>query len=294
MGEAAKDLTNEAIISDTLERAPDVELSSEADGWRLCRWRQFVGSYTLPALPQPLFTVHIAGKSQVKTWENGAWSTMSSTPGCATIVPLGLSTGWLVDGELDVVTLSISTNQLKAAASPDQFKRMRFAFADPLGVALSRQVLAELYAPSAPERDVYVSALVNALKAHILRGSTTAGSSDIPTAGFSAYRLHQVINVVLQHPEGTYSLDEMAGGAGVTPSHFCRVFRTATGMSPHQYVMKAKLERAQQMLTQSQMQLSGIAEYLGFTSQSHFTRAFRQFTGKTPTDFRREQGGNAR
>ena len=294
MGKAAKDLTNEAIISDTLERAPDVELSSEADGWRLCRWRQFVGTYTLPALPQPLFTVHIGGKSQVKTWENGAWSTMSSTPGCATIVPLGLSTGWLVDGELDVVTLSISTNQLKAAAFPDQFKRMRFAFADPLGVALSRQVLAELYAPSAPDRDVYVSALVNALKAHILRGSTTAGSSDIPTAGFSAYRLHQVINVVLQHPEGTYTLDEMAGGAGVTPSHFCRVFRTATGMSPHQYVMKAKLERAQQMLAQSQMQLSSIAEYLGFGSQSHFTRAFRQFTGKTPTDFRREQGGNAR
>jgi AraC family transcriptional regulator len=294
MGESVKILTNEAIISDTLQRAPDVELSSEEDGWRLCRWRQFVGTYTLPALPQPMFTVHIAGKPQVKTWENGAWSAMSSTPGCATVVPLGQQTGWLVDGELDVVTLSISATQLKAAAHPDQFKRMRFAFADPLGVALSRQVLAELYAPPAPERDVYVRALVNALKAHILRGSTTAGASDIPTAGFSAYRLHHIMNIVLQHPEGTYTLEEMAGDAGVTPSHFCRLFRKATGMSPHQYVMKAKLERAQQMLAQSQMHLSSIAEYLGFTSQSHFTRSFRQFTGKTPTDFRRAHGGHSR
>ncbi len=254
MGESVKILTNEAIISDTLQRAPDVELSSEEDGWRLCRWRQFVGTYTLPPLPQPMFTVHIAGKPHVKTWESGAWSAMSSTPGCATVVPLGQQTGWLVDGELDVVTLSICTTQLKTAAHPDQFKRMRFAFADPLGVALSRQVLAELYAPPAPERDVYVRALVNALKAHILRGSTTAGASDIPTAGFSAYRLHHIMNIVLQHPEGTYTLEEMAADAGVTPPHFCRVFRKATGMSPHQYVMKAKLERAQQMLAQSQLE----------------------------------------
>jgi AraC family transcriptional regulator len=163
-----------------------------------------------------------------------------------------------------------------------------------LGVALSRQVLAELYAPQAPERDLYVTALVNALKAHILRGSSTAGSADIPTAGFSAYRLHHILNVVSQHPEVTYTLDEMAADAGVTPSHFCRVFRKATGQSPHHYVMKMKLDRAQQMLTQSQMQLSGIAECLGFTSQSHFTRAFRQHAGKTPTEFRRQHSGRSR
>jgi AraC family transcriptional regulator len=287
MGQAAKVLTSEPIISDALGRAPDVELSSEADGWRLCRWRQFVGSYDLPPLPDPIFVVHIAGKPHVRTWQQGAWSEMSSTPGCATIVPAGQKTGWLVDGELDVVTLSISATQLKSSPVSDQFRRMRFAFSDPLGVALSRQVLSELYAPPAPERDTYVSALVNALKAHILRGSSTANADDIPTAGFSAYRLHHIMNAVLQHPEGVYTLEEMAADAGVTPSHFCRVFRKATGASPHQYVMKAKLERAQQMLRESRMQLATIAECLGFTSQSHFTRAFRQFSGQTPSDFRR-------
>ena len=287
MGQAAKVLTSEPIISDALGRAPDVELSSEADGWRLCRWRQFIGSYDLPALPHPLFVVHIAGKPHVRTWQQGAWSEMSSTPGCATIVPAGQKTGWLVDGELDVVTLSISAAQLRTSAVCDQFRRMRFAFSDPLGVALSRQVLSELYAPSAPERDAYVAALVNALKAHILRGSSTAGANGIPTAGFSAYRLHHIMNAVLKHPEGVYTLEEMAADAGVTPSYFCRVFRKAIGASPHQFVMKAKLERAQQMLRESRMQLATVAECLGFTSQSHFTRAFRQFSGQTPSEFRR-------
>jgi len=93
--------------------------------------------------------------------------------GCRRYRPAGL-----VDGELDVVTLSIAAAGLKSTTASEPFRRMRFAFADPLGVALSRQVLAELYAPQAPERDLYVSALVNALKAHILRGSSTA---DVPT-----------------------------------------------------------------------------------------------------------------
>ena len=57
---------NRRIISDVLGRAPDMELNSIGDGWTLCRWRQFVGSYALPPLPDPNFIVHIAGKPQVR------------------------------------------------------------------------------------------------------------------------------------------------------------------------------------------------------------------------------------
>jgi hypothetical protein len=84
--------TNEAIISDALGRAADLEIGSTGDGWRLSRWRQFVGSYQLPALPDPTFVVHIAGKPRVKTWERGSWSETSSIPGCATILPAGRRT----------------------------------------------------------------------------------------------------------------------------------------------------------------------------------------------------------
>lgn len=278
---------SEAIIADALGRAPDVQLGSDKTGWRLSRWRQFVGSYALPAMPDPLFVVHISGKPSVKTWERDGWSETSSFPGCATIVPSGQPTGWLVDGELDVVTLSVASESLKASPALDQFGRMRFAFTDPLGVALTRQVLGELYAPATPERDVYVAALVDALKAHMLRGPIGAGAAKIPTADFSAFRLHTIMNGIQQRPEDEHSLESLAGQAGVTPSHFCRIFKQATGVSPHQYVMRAKLNRAQELLTQSSATLAAIAEALGFTSQSHFTRAFRQFTGETPSDFRR-------
>lgn len=282
-------MSDEDIISDALGRAPDIQLGAEHGRWRLCRWRQFVGSYALPALPDPMFVVHIAGKPSVRTWQRDGWSETASLPGCATIVPAGQPTGWLVDGELDVVTLSVAAEELQRAPVQDQFSRMRFAFSDPLGVALTRQVLAELYAPPSPERDVYVGALVDALKAHMLRGPAQASAADIPTAAFSSHRIHAVLNAILARPEEDHSLETLAAQAGLTPTHFCRVFKKATGMTPHQYVMRARLDRAQQMLAQSDVRMATIADALGFASQSHFTRAFRQFAGETPSDFRKRR-----
>jgi AraC family transcriptional regulator len=281
---------NKSIICDVLGRAPDVEMGSIGDGWSLCRWRQFVGSYTLPALPQPIFTVHIAGKPRVKTWDRDGWTESNSIPGCATIIPAGMPTGWLVDGELDVVTLSMDSEVLAGQPHADQFNRMRFAFADPLGVALTRQILAELYAPQADERTAYVAAMVNALKAHILSGPPTTGHpAEIPISDFSAYRLHKIMNLVLADPALDHSLEEMAAMAGITPSHFCHVFKRATGISPHKYVMKARLDKAQQMLVQTELGLAALSEATGFASQSHFSRAFRTWYGMTPSEFRRQE-----
>ncbi|GGY91634.1 helix-turn-helix domain-containing protein [Novosphingobium colocasiae] len=280
---------DEDIISDALGRAPDIEMGAEHGRWRLCRWRQFVGSYTLPALPDPMFVVHIAGKPNVRTWMRDGWSETASLPGCATIVPAGQPTGWLVDGELDVVTLSVASEELQRAPIHDQFKRMRFAFSDPLGVALTRQVLGELYTPQTPARDVYVGALVDALKAHMLRGPASATAADIPTAAFSSHRIHTIMNAILDRPEDSHNLEALAERAGLTPTHFCRVFKRATGVSPHQYVMRARLDRARLMLEQSDTPMARIADALGFTSQSHFTRAFRQFAGETPSDFRKRR-----
>jgi AraC family transcriptional regulator len=285
MDAATTTWTNEDIISDAIGRGADMALGSGKDGWCLSRWRQFVGSYNLPALPDPTFVVHIAGK-KVKTWQRDGWSENPSIPGCATIVPAGQPTGWLVDGELDVVTLSISSGELQATAARDQFSRMRFAFTDPLGVALTRQVLGELYSPQTDERTVYVGALVNALKAHMLRGPVGTNTPAFPTADFSAYRIHNVMNAILKNPESDHSLEAMAADAGLTPSHFCRVFKKATGTTPHQYVMKARLDRAQELLTSSDLSIATIADQLGFTSQSHFTRAFRQYSGQTPSGWR--------
>lgn len=290
MAIARPPMTGEDIISDCLGRAPDVQLGDAREGWRLSRWRQFVGSYNLPSLPDPIFVVHIAGKPQVRTWQRDSWSEGASIPGCATIVPAGQPTGWLVDGELDVVTLSMANAELRGAPAARQFEAMQFAFADPLGVALTRQVLAELYTPRDAQgdagREAYVSALVGALRAHMLRGP---GHVQIPTADFSGYRLHKVLDAILEAPEAPHDIEALAAITGVSPSHFSRIFKQATGETPHRYVLKARIDRAKELLQQSGSSVRQIAEATGFQTQAEFARAFRRETGEAATEFRQRR-----
>lgn len=285
-----KKLTSEAIIADHLGRGPDMVLQPPGDGWCLARWRQFVGSYDLPALPTPLFVVHIAGKPRVRTWMQGNWSESFSAPSQATIVPGGLPTRWLVDGELDVVTFSPDMSAIQGTPGLDKARRMRFAFSDPLGTALTQQLLAECYEERTPERAIYIDTLLAALKAHVTYGSRQRPAEAIPTADCSAYRVHNVINSIQRNPGADHSLEDLAARAGLTSSHFCRVFKKATGESPHQFVMRVRLERAQQLLVQTDLGLGELSDTLGFASQSHFTRIFRQATGRTPSAYRRNKG----
>ncbi|MEE2917186.1 MAG: AraC family transcriptional regulator [Pseudomonadota bacterium] len=275
---------NEAIIAETLGRAPDRSVGIGA--WRFARWRQFIGSYDLPALVDPVFVVHVGGKPDTRFWEVDRWSEARSIPGCATIVPAGVATGWRIDGELDVVTVSIPVEQLQRQQAAEQFGAMRFAFADPLAIALTRQILAELYAPQTVESAAYVDTLLTALRAHTLRGASPETGMAIPNADTSSYRIHLIMNEILAHPERGHTLEALAQQAGLTPSHFCRVFRKSTGTTPHQYVMKARLDRAQEVVGGSDLSIAAIADGGGFASQSQFTRAFRQYAGQTPSGWR--------
>ena len=280
------DWATEAIISDTLCDTPDIALGGPAEGWRLSRWRRIVGAYSLPPLPTPVFVMHIGGKP-VKTWDRDSWTENASMPGDATIVPAGMASRWKVDGELDTVTLSIAPHLMDAAADSTRFQQLRFAFTDALGSALTRQVLSELYAPESIERDGYVGSLMSALTSHVLRGADRPQTPVIPSSANSSFRLHTVMDQIKKAPEGDHSLEEMSAAAGLTPSHFCRVFRRATGTTPHQFVMRTKLDRARNLLGGSDLSMAQVADSLGFKSQSHFTRAFRQYFHETPSDYRR-------
>jgi len=282
---------NEAIIADALGRAPDFQLGTDEQGIIFSRWRQFVGAYDVPALPQPFFCVHVAGKPSIRHWDRDAWSGVHSVPGCATIVPAGQPTSWLVDGELDVVTITVNAPDIAAGTPIEQLDRLKFAFSDPLGVALTKQILAESYAPAGDDRYGYISILAQALRAHVLRAGVTAAAAEIPSGAVHSHRLHKVMNHVLDHPEQEHPVEQLAEMAGLTPPHFCRVFKKSTGMTPHSFVTRTRLEHAQRLLDQPELSVGLIAERLGFASQSHFSRLFHRVTGQTPSQFRQRTIG---
>jgi transcriptional regulator GlxA family with amidase domain len=98
---------------------------------------------------------------------------------------------------------------------------------------------------------------------------------------------------VREHVEGHLSqsmdLAELAAVAGLSVFHFARAFKQSEGVTPHHYLMRRRVERAQEMLARSELPLSEIALATGFSDQSHLSRHFRQILGMPPGRFRWSQ-----
>ena len=98
---------------------------------------------------------------------------------------------------------------------------------------------------------------------------------------------------VREHVEAHFSesidLAELAAIAGLSVFHFARQFKQSAGITPHQYLVERRIERAREMLARTDLSLSEIAIATGFSDQSHFARHFRQMLGMTPGQFRWSQ-----
>jgi AraC family transcriptional regulator len=99
-------------------------------------------------------------------------------------------------------------------------------------------------------------------------------------------RLQAVLNLVRDDLGGDLSVGRLARAVGLSEAHFCRVFRHATGVPPHRYVLGARLDLARKLLSQSTLPISRIAEECGFSSQSHLTATFRAAHSATPAQYR--------
>jgi AraC-like DNA-binding protein len=96
-------------------------------------------------------------------------------------------------------------------------------------------------------------------------------------------RTQEYINA---HLDSALNIEALAASAGLSVSHFSRSFVSSVGMTPHNYVMRRRVLRAQQLLSETDMGLVDIALSTGFSDQSHFCRRFRQLAGLSPKAFR--------
>lgn len=99
-------------------------------------------------------------------------------------------------------------------------------------------------------------------------------------------QLRVILAYIDENLSRTIALQELAGLFGWSPHYFCRIFKQATGVSPHQYVLRRRIERAKVLLRDHKRELACIALEAGFGSQSHFGAIFRRLTGCTPKRFR--------
>lgn len=82
------------------------------------------------------------------------------------------------------------------------------------------------------------------------------------------------------------SVQVLAAIAGITPHHFSAVFTSKMGLTPHQFILRTRIERAKAFLPDETHSIREISKLTGFQTQEHFTKVFRKLTGSTPTQFR--------
>lgn len=134
---------------------------------------------------------------------------------------------------------------------------------------------------------LYVESLTQVLVIHLLQHySKSAQIITSENRSLTHAQLQQAIDYIHTHLDRDLSLVELASVVNISPTYFASLFKHAMVISPHQYVIQQRVERAKLMLRKTNLAIADIALQVGFSSQSHLTQQFKRFTGMTPKQVR--------
>jgi AraC family transcriptional regulator len=227
------------------------------------------------------------GGSRVQEGRPGQWRS-TNLPTQSLLVPRGVPTHWHYSGAVDFAVFYFHADGgavMESLEALGQARDMPLPFSDPLVGAAALQLVEEL--PKGDGADEgFMQRLVAIMLEQTYRVLVAPGSKGISPRHVHFARLQAVLNLVRDELAGDLSVSRLAASVGLSEAHFCRIFRDATGVPPHRYVLGARLDLARKLLTQSTLPISRIAGECGFSSQSHLTAGFRAAHSVTPARYR--------
>jgi AraC family transcriptional regulator len=132
---------------------------------------------------------------------------------------------------------------------------------------------------------LYSDSLIRMLSVHLLyRYGTASGRQAASPKQLARKQLDGALQYIHAHLEQDISLDDIAAAAHVSSSHLMRLFKEATGLPPHRYLIQERIRKAQHLLL-SGRPVHEVAASLGFSDQSHFHRHIKRILGVTPREF---------
>jgi AraC family transcriptional regulator len=205
--------------------------------------------------------------------------------GQVSIVPPHLSREIIWERESELVAIYLDPGLVARATEGFSGKTVEivenWTASDPLIWQMGLALREELQRP-APER-LYVESMANFLAVHLLKHYSTAQKSPGELkGGLPKHKLQQAIDYIHAYLDRDLSLAELAALVQMSPHHFARLFKQSTGFTPHQYVIRTRVERAKQLLKEGKLTIAQIAYSVGFAHQSHLNRHFKRWLGVTP------------
>ena len=262
------------------------------EGIRLEHYRLPVGE-----LPEHTHSEHVVmislsdgARGEIRT-ASGTRISGTLHSGNVCVLPSGLAHRARLDNSSEHLAMYLDPSTLRRAASESKLSANfevveRCTRTDGVISSIGKALLGELETEGLSGR-LYAESLANLLAVHLLRHYTTgAGNAQRITGGLSAQKLRQVMAFIAENYSNDVRLAELANVAGMSSFHFAREFKRTTGTTPHQYLIKFRVERAKTLLAAAELPLTEVGLQSGFSHQSHFTRLFRRFTGTTPQSYR--------
>ena len=162
----------------------------------------------------------------------------------------------------------------------------QFKIRDPLIQQIGLALKSELELEGLSDR-LYAESMANALAVHLLKHYSVRTYKVCDCAGgLSKLKIKQVIDYIHDNLEQNLTIAEIAAVIQISPYYFARLFKQSIGITPHQYIISKRIERAKQLL-EEHSSIVIVAEKVGFQSQSHFTKIFRKYTGMTPQAYKK-------
>ncbi|MEO0930422.1 MAG: AraC family transcriptional regulator [Pseudomonadota bacterium] len=209
------------------------------------------------------------------------------------VTPAGMRSGWRWFARSDVIVVTLDPRRVEKFAQQE------------LGIMLDQNQLADLPQFRDPDlcaagvmlRDalenddltsgVMFEAMSRVLLVKLLQRYGQQRPEDVAlSARFTSDHYKRVLAFIRANLERTITVDDLAREAGMSTSHFARVFKETVGETPMQYVMAYRVEQAIGMMKDRGRPLGDIALACGFADQAHFSRSFKQVTGQTPRAYR--------
>ncbi|WP_427158062.1 helix-turn-helix domain-containing protein [Aliinostoc sp. HNIBRCY26] len=273
-------------------------LNNDNSDWSGIRF-QFTHSRSASALPDEIIfpenAIHIYTDVPfdyaVESRINGRLQKSSLVTGHSLVIPRG-TTYWQSDNhESKGITLgfhsSFIAHTLRESMSLSCLElHPQFPTFDPLIYQIGLALKAELEKNRYSSR-LYAESAATFLITHLFQNYALSQQKEqIVTNGLPKYKLQQIIDYIHANLDCNIGLTQLADLAQMSLSHFSRLFKQSTGYSPHQFVIKCRVERAKELLLKSEESITDITYKVGFANQGHFTNHFKRLLGVTPKVFR--------
>jgi AraC family transcriptional regulator len=270
-------------------------LSSQQIGWKGILVEHYqappdrIGEQNLSALLAHWLTFPSPRPLRLTQQHGERWHESIVKQGDLVLVPAGQSTYWRKPTNSSTSSLCIYLQpelvaQMATSADldPDRIELMDcFSRYDQHLHQVAMMLLAELKSGGIMG-ELYVESLTQVLVIHLLRQHSSLQPTIVDRYSLTLGRLKGAIDYIHAHLDSDLSMVQIASSVNTGPTHFARLFKTAMGISLHQYVIQQRVNRAKLLLETTDLPIPNIAAQVGFANPSHLTYHCKRQTGMTP------------